>query len=651
MKNFYFLIFFIFSFLFVFSDNFLELEKEFACQNCSIGYISPKTIFIFNNLIYILDSRNIILVLNYNDSLAFSIGRNLYYDFIEEPAFISTDGDLVYIFDRSKKRVFYFVSPSDNDFIELQYNPPLFIPSISLKNMLWFLDRENNVLISFNLSSKQLDYYLSKGIGDGKINSPSDFTFSNNYFIVADTNNKRVQLFNPNLEFVSNIGTGSGGFILDYPTAVVADKDFIYIADSELKTIFVSDYNGSLVKKINYKDLNISEISCLYINSTHLLIGSQKHKKIFVFKLNKEYIRSDLNERLIFLRKNIELFSINYSSLFDYTSPPIKDEFSSIVNDFQIVQTLFEQRKFLEVEPKLANLEKRFETFNTSFYSQLDSSLKKKSSFLLEKIKNVSNASLVLILKENLDLSNYLLEKKEYLEAAKIFLFIEKELNNFEQLQKIPKEPEEKKIIAENFVDPKKESLKEQYFSFDQKVTKKRQDILLRAEKLNYSLSLFVLDQYLLAAKLAEKNEDYAAALDYLFEADNYLNSLHEKISEFEQTLEVLNQYKENISLMVNSSDSVALAKLAKAYAIAQTNSSLAIQEAQKAMDLAKQETQFVSLLPSPKTYAIFIFLIILGSIIIIGLILFGFLKSRLEKKRKNQQSEILIIKKAKPRK
>ncbi|MEM3362163.1 MAG: hypothetical protein QXG16_02485 [Candidatus Anstonellaceae archaeon] len=650
MKFAYVFIFFLFFLELLLSNqvnsNFLELEKVFDCMNCTISF-SPISALYFNGLVYVLDSKNIIYALNSNNSLEFSIGRNQRYEFISEPLSFSTDDNLIYVLDRENKKIFYFLSPSDYDYIEFNLYPSSFSPFLVLDNKFWFLNKDSSFILSFDPSKKSVEQYLSKGIGDGKINEPLDFTFANNYFIIADTRNRRVELFDKNLNFVSNIGLGPG-VLLEYPNSIVADEDFIYVADSVLKSILLFDYEGNLIKMINYSDLNVSEVSDLFLNSSHLLLTSQKNKKILSLKIYKNKINLDLYERLNKLNEDIEKFSNDYSILFKHAPPSFYEEFSFLVAEFRDLQNLFDQRKFYETEKNIPIFEEKFSRFSQNFYKQLDYSLNNSLGDLLIKIKNVTNGSLVLSLKEYLDGCYLLLEKKDYLAVAKNIELIEKKLANYYNSTKLEKEVIAEKIITENLtINPQEETLKEQYDSFYEKVIKKKQDLISRANALNYSLNLFVLDQYIKAAEVAKKNSDYNSGLNYLLEADTSLSSLYEKILEYEQTIEILDEYKKNISSLINSPDSFSMIKLSKAYIIAQTNSTLAIEEAKKALELAQNENQFISLFPSPRVYAIFLFLFILGSIVIMGLIIFALIKSSLNK-RKKQQAEIIIIKKAK---
>ncbi|MFN3910350.1 MAG: hypothetical protein ACK4J0_03925, partial [Candidatus Anstonellaceae archaeon] len=289
--------------------------------------------------------------------------------------------------------------------------------------------------------------------------------------------------------------------------------------------------------------------------------------------------------------------------------------------------------------------ENKFYLLNQSLYSNLSATLEQKLTYLNKQIRNISDINLAFKLKEDLDSSYLLLDKKEFFLVANKIKSMEYTLENYYKQQPQPKPQQVQQNTT--FFDPEIERYRSTYFSFLEKIQKKKETLLKNSEELNYSINFIVFDQYFLAAKAAEKSLDFKKASDYLLEADNQLNLISEQLVQYNTVLKQLDEYKVNISQFTNSSTSLASLKLAKAYLIAKTNSTLALEEAQEALNLAKKESEFSVFFPSTKNYAFLVFFFIFFLVLLLAFFIFILLKNHLAKKIIKKE-DFIIIKKAK---
>ncbi len=97
----------------------------------------------------------------------------------------------------------------------------------------------------------------SKGRRDGELSSPSSLALSTTAVYIADTGNKRVQVFSRNGLFKKVVGkTKDTNQTLKEPIAIAVDKrGNMYVADAEYHQVFIYNAQGTLKQRIGeYED-------------------------------------------------------------------------------------------------------------------------------------------------------------------------------------------------------------------------------------------------------------------------------------------------------------------------------------------------------------------------------------------------------------
>ena len=106
----------------------------------------------------------------------------------------------------------------------------------------------------FDKSGKFKFAFGSKGRRDGDLSDASSLTVTQNAVFIADTGNKRIQVFSRNGLFKQSIGNTKGDSVtLKEPMAVaVGSNGDVYVADAELRKILVYSNKGKLLTQLGY---------------------------------------------------------------------------------------------------------------------------------------------------------------------------------------------------------------------------------------------------------------------------------------------------------------------------------------------------------------------------------------------------------------
>lgn len=111
-------------------------------------------------------------------------------------------------------------------------------------------DTGNNRIQIFDSKGTFVNLFGEKGSREGRFNSPQGIVINSNERVyVADSKNKRVQAFNQDGIFLFAFGPQIGSIMLENPVSLEVDAlDNVYVLDSVLKKIIVTDSSGKFLK-------------------------------------------------------------------------------------------------------------------------------------------------------------------------------------------------------------------------------------------------------------------------------------------------------------------------------------------------------------------------------------------------------------------
>ena len=155
-----------------------------------------------------------------------------------------------------------------------------------LKSQIYVCDRDNHRIQIFNHNGIWLTDWGSFGIQNAQFKYPEYLYVSPmNYLLVSDTGNHRIQIFNLNNldtnstkygNFLSSFGAfGNEPGFFNVPRGITTDNDgFIMVSDSKNNRLQLFEPNGDFVREINEKcsdefNYNISFDKPVAIFATH----------------------------------------------------------------------------------------------------------------------------------------------------------------------------------------------------------------------------------------------------------------------------------------------------------------------------------------------------------------------------------------------
>jgi DNA-binding beta-propeller fold protein YncE len=126
----------------------------------------------------------------------------------------------------------------------------------------------------------------SYGSHPGQLDSPQGVTITpDGNFLVTDTGNKRIQLFDAGGRFLALLPSGDQNPLVK-PRRAVADKNgSVYVADPGAKRVFVFRRDGALARSIipsNVSDFNPTDIGLDASGSIY--VTDAANASLFVFK-------------------------------------------------------------------------------------------------------------------------------------------------------------------------------------------------------------------------------------------------------------------------------------------------------------------------------------------------------------------------------
>jgi tripartite motif-containing protein 71 len=112
---------------------------------------------------------------------------------------------------------------------------------------LYIVDRDNHTVVVVNTSGDVVDRLGSLGAGGAQLRDPTFIAVNDARIVVADTGNRRLQLFDVNGSYAGEIPGGEmpGGFVTPSGVELGADGT-VYVADATTATIAALDEHGHL---------------------------------------------------------------------------------------------------------------------------------------------------------------------------------------------------------------------------------------------------------------------------------------------------------------------------------------------------------------------------------------------------------------------
>ena len=148
----------------------------------------------------------------------------------------------------------------------------------------------------------------NKGNGPGELNFPRNIAVNSaGIAYVTDSNNDRVCVYSPNLEFLFHFGDKLTFGKMSYPMGIAISKESIFISNTGSHSISSYNFNGEFIKRIGMRGSKISELDhpegLLYDEMAELLyVCDQGNNRVQVFteilQFRKEILRNELKSPL-----------------------------------------------------------------------------------------------------------------------------------------------------------------------------------------------------------------------------------------------------------------------------------------------------------------------------------------------------------------
>jgi DNA-binding beta-propeller fold protein YncE len=213
--------------------------------------------------------------------------------FVNEPYGVAVDDTNVFVTDMVNQRVQRFSSSAPYAFQTAwgqrgwgEGNPGFNWPKgIELSTFggsrsVWVADTKNNRLSEFRTDGTPTGRKFGKaGAAVGQLKWPFGVSAYGTRLVVADTNNHRVQLWDPAGPTVEWTTTGGGGVAFSKPKAVSVDGGRVYVADTQNHRIVVLDADtGAFIRAFGGTTLKKADGVAVEPNGDVWVSDSIKHR-------------------------------------------------------------------------------------------------------------------------------------------------------------------------------------------------------------------------------------------------------------------------------------------------------------------------------------------------------------------------------------
>jgi DNA-binding beta-propeller fold protein YncE len=217
--------------------------------------------------------------------------------FFNEPYGVAVDGTHLFVVDMVNQRVQRFSASAPYGF-QLAWgergwgegNPGLNWPKgIDILNVggtrtVWVADTKNNRLQEFRPDGVPTGRKFGKpGAGIGQLKWPFAVASYGSRLVVADTNNNRVQLWDPAGPNVIWTSTGGGGQAFSRPKAVTVFGGRVYVADAQNDRVVVLDAdNGAFISAFGNDPLSSADGVAVEPNG-EIWVSDSTRQRLFEF--------------------------------------------------------------------------------------------------------------------------------------------------------------------------------------------------------------------------------------------------------------------------------------------------------------------------------------------------------------------------------
>jgi hypothetical protein len=115
-----------------------------------------------------------------------------------------------------------------------------------LRNTIAIADYNKHRVVYYKGSENKT--FGEEGPGKDQFSYPTDIQFHKDLIYIADNQNRRIQVYNDNAEFVRTIGNDSG---LEQASGVFVDNGGVLVCDRKGKQVLWFDHNGQMLQKID----------------------------------------------------------------------------------------------------------------------------------------------------------------------------------------------------------------------------------------------------------------------------------------------------------------------------------------------------------------------------------------------------------------
>lgn len=159
---------------------------------------------------------------------------------------------------------------------------------------LFIIETGKHRLLITDFNGLKQDSLGNQGYGNYQLNNPTNVDATNGLRVyIADKNNKRVQIYDRRLQYLTTIGgrsvSGEQAQVEPAFLAVSPLRD-LFIFDADRKELISFDPNGAQLNRVLLRDLDIRSLDALEVTSSYLFIMDKTSGLIHRLDHNLRYI-------------------------------------------------------------------------------------------------------------------------------------------------------------------------------------------------------------------------------------------------------------------------------------------------------------------------------------------------------------------------
>ncbi|MCX8095096.1 MAG: stalk domain-containing protein [Caldisericia bacterium] len=277
-----------------------EIQTSFSQDNISVfgygplnkNFYTVRDIKYFNEKFFVLDSmhfRVLIFDRNFNLLLSFGGFGDSLNTFLN-PSSLLVDEDFIYVCDLNSGKVKVFRHNGEFAGFFIEY-PKMLPTSIAMDSNfnLWITDRRDDTVKVFSIDNELKMIIGKSGSGKKEFKAPLDIITYEDKVYVLDSGNSRVQVFNLNGNYLYDFGTpGLDDGKLYSPTSFTFDKNGnLWIVEKSNGRIQIFNKNGEFIKKV--KD-NFGKLECIEKFENYMILYNSQDEKIYILDLEGNVI-------------------------------------------------------------------------------------------------------------------------------------------------------------------------------------------------------------------------------------------------------------------------------------------------------------------------------------------------------------------------